>query len=303
MIKFSIILPTYNRAHTLSKAINSIHQQTFRNWELIIIDDGSTDNTKNVVENYLLIDQRIKYLFQINSERSAARNKGIEIANGEWICFLDSDSIYTKERLFNIYNFIENKNLKTGVIYTDILYQNENGPDYLHLGISFKGNNITNELLKKVIATPQLCIKKEVLESQQFNINISTGEDSELLIRIALKKHSFFYLKENRPSVIETYHENRSVNPKFGNVINNKATWDYIFDQNYANKISYRAKRNKRAHLEEKRGVYYARVAENNKAMFYILKSIFLNPLKNIKYKLNLLFYLLFLPSKVKKLI
>ena len=87
---FSIILPTFNRSVLITKAIESVINQTYTNWELIIIDDGSTDNTKSVLENYLS-DSRIKYFFQENQERSVARNNGIKRAKGDYICFLDSD--------------------------------------------------------------------------------------------------------------------------------------------------------------------------------------------------------------------
>ena len=90
MILFSIIIPTYNREKFISIAIESVKNQLFQNWELIVIDDGSTDNTKNIVKHYLS-DSRIKYVYQENQERSASRNNGVNIANGKWICFLDSD--------------------------------------------------------------------------------------------------------------------------------------------------------------------------------------------------------------------
>jgi glycosyltransferase involved in cell wall biosynthesis len=86
---FSIILPTYNRASFISKAIESVIDQLYNKWELIILDDGSTDNTKEIVLSFN--DDRIRYIYQENKERSAARNNGIRNAKGEYICFLDSD--------------------------------------------------------------------------------------------------------------------------------------------------------------------------------------------------------------------
>ena len=94
---FSIIIPSYNRANHLPKAIESVLAQSFTDWELIIVDDGSTDNTSDVVASYN--DPRIKYIYQENAERSAARNNGIRNANGEWICFLDSDDVYLNQHL------------------------------------------------------------------------------------------------------------------------------------------------------------------------------------------------------------
>jgi len=88
-VEFSIIVPTYNRAGFLPRLIKSVLNQTNRNFELIIVDDGSTDETKEVVDGYS--DQRIKYYYTENQERSAARNFGIGKSNGRFVCFLDSD--------------------------------------------------------------------------------------------------------------------------------------------------------------------------------------------------------------------
>lgn len=86
----SIITPTYNRAYILVTAIESVLAQTYQNWEMIIIDDGSTDDTRSVIKRFQ--DQRIRYIVQKHHNQSIARNRGLEIAQGEWIAFLDSDN-------------------------------------------------------------------------------------------------------------------------------------------------------------------------------------------------------------------
>ncbi|HNP17453.1 MAG TPA: glycosyltransferase family A protein [Fulvivirga sp.] len=86
---FSIILPTFNRENFIKRAIDSVLAQVFTDFELIIIDDGSTDNTDKVVCEY--DDPRVKYFYKQNEERNIARNFGITIAKGQYICFLDSD--------------------------------------------------------------------------------------------------------------------------------------------------------------------------------------------------------------------
>lgn len=102
---FSIIIPTYNRANAIHLPIDSILSQTFDDWELIIVDDGSTDNTREVVASY--DDTRIKYVYQQNAERSAARNRGIDETTGDWICFQDSDDEYLPNHLKTIYTAIQ----------------------------------------------------------------------------------------------------------------------------------------------------------------------------------------------------
>ncbi|HKK53946.1 MAG TPA: glycosyltransferase family A protein [Patescibacteria group bacterium] len=98
--KISVIIPTYNRANFLPRAIKSVLNQTFKDFELIIVDDGSTDNTKEVINNYLKNDDRIKYIYQQNSGGPPKpKNTGIKIAKGEYIAFLDSDDEWFKDKL------------------------------------------------------------------------------------------------------------------------------------------------------------------------------------------------------------
>lgn len=117
---FSIIIPTYNRSQLLSIAIQSVINQTFKNWELIVIDDGATDETKMVVQTFQK-DERIRYFFEEHQERSTARNRGIEEAIGKYICFLDDDDYYLKNHLFAFFEELREHNfpeiiLRTGFI-------------------------------------------------------------------------------------------------------------------------------------------------------------------------------------------
>lgn len=99
---FSIIVPTYNRADRIARTINSVLCQTFPDFELLIIDDGSTDNTREVVATYS--DRRIRYFLQSNSGGPASpRNKGIGISSGELIAFLDADDEFTPDKLEVVY--------------------------------------------------------------------------------------------------------------------------------------------------------------------------------------------------------
>ncbi len=92
----SVILPTFNRAHLICEAIDSILNQTYRDFEIIVVDDGSTDNTTEVLQRY---SDRITYIKQENKGPGDARNRGIAEAKGEYIAFLDSDDIWFKDKL------------------------------------------------------------------------------------------------------------------------------------------------------------------------------------------------------------
>lgn len=121
----SIITPTYNRAYILGTALESVLAQTEPNWELVIVDDGSTDNTKDLVQSYQ--DNRIRYIYQENSGPSSARNNGLEEAKGEWIAYLDSDNELYPEYLETVLlQLVENPEVVFAVVKgkrTQELYQ------------------------------------------------------------------------------------------------------------------------------------------------------------------------------------
>src|SRR5581483_10473204 len=101
--KVSVIIPTYNRAYTLEASINSVLAQTFTDFELIVVDDGSTDDTpqlmRRIIESGTPGSDRIRYVVQEQQGQSGAFNNGVRIASGEWIAFLDSDDIWLPTKL------------------------------------------------------------------------------------------------------------------------------------------------------------------------------------------------------------
>ena len=103
----SIIMPSWNTGNFIAESIQSVINQTYKNWELIIVDDCSTDNTDEIVSFYK--DQRIKYLKnEKNSGAAITRNKALREAQGEWIAFLDSDDLWAPEKLEHQINFMKN---------------------------------------------------------------------------------------------------------------------------------------------------------------------------------------------------
>ena len=94
-MKISVIIPTYNRYEFLKRALNSVYAQTFLPSEVIVVDDGSTDNTSHIQLDF----PKIKYIYQKNSGVSSARNTGIKNATSDWIAFLDSDDTWLESKL------------------------------------------------------------------------------------------------------------------------------------------------------------------------------------------------------------
>lgn len=107
----SIITPTYNREAFLPAAIESVLAQSYKEFELIIVDDGSTDNSRELINIYAEKDSRIKYLYQENQRQSVARNYALSVAKGDFICFLDSDNYWPSDKL--------EKSIKAFEVYPD----------------------------------------------------------------------------------------------------------------------------------------------------------------------------------------
>jgi glycosyltransferase involved in cell wall biosynthesis len=207
MIHFSVIIPTYNRASLIALSIESVLNQTFSNWELIVVDDGSSDNTKEIVDNYCQKDARIKYVYQENAERCVARNNGILHSKGEYICFLDSDDYYLSNRLELLAIAISNLEEKVAAFYTAIKFE-ERGEELFVKDPGPLVGNVFDYLYKAVIGTPQLCISKHILQKHTFDQKYIVGEDYELLNRIALE-FPIIYLP-NQTTVVACEHEGRT---------------------------------------------------------------------------------------------
>ena len=109
MEKISVIVPAYNSERFIQRCINSIQVQTYKNLEIIIVDDGSTDNTGSIVEKLSQTDNRIKPIKQNNSGAGAARLNGVRAATGSWIGFIDSDDIWVKDKLSGQIAFMQEK--------------------------------------------------------------------------------------------------------------------------------------------------------------------------------------------------
>lgn len=184
----SVIIPSYNSAKYISTAIDSVLTQTYQDFELIIIDDGSTDNTQEIIQSYK--DSRITYIYQKNAGPAVARNNGIRIANGEYIAFLDADDYWQDKKLeLQINKFKENKDL--GFVYTAI--NNVSAEHELINIMRYKSSN-SHDLIKQLLVNyapvvplpSSVMIKKAYLDNTGlFDINLTTGEDWDLWLRLA----------------------------------------------------------------------------------------------------------------------
>lgn len=210
----SIVLPTYNRAYSILKSIESVLQQTYQYWELLVIDDGSTDNTREIVAAIVASDARVHYYRQpSNKGVAAARNEGIRQAKYEYIAFQDSDDIWKENKLEKQMKLFEDKP-EIGMVYCSYEGVKADGtkvmiPD-LSVGIhNLQGWMYSRLLIGNVIGGPTAVVRKACLEECQiqgqfFDENLTCLEDWELFLRVA-KKFEMGFVAE--PLLIADIHE------------------------------------------------------------------------------------------------
>lgn len=192
----SVIIPAFNSEQFIVQAIESVFFQTYQNFELIVVDDGSRDNTRNILENYK-DTKNISLISQKNQGAAAARNAGIKSSRGDYISFLDSDDVWLPRKLEVQKKCIESKP-KIGVVYSDWSTFDENGIIEENFPLSRKlprpSGDIFNELIGScLLSTITVMIKKEVFNDVgYFDEHLVRGEDYDLWLRIAAK-HLFVY--------------------------------------------------------------------------------------------------------------
>jgi glycosyltransferase involved in cell wall biosynthesis len=193
-IFFSVIIPTYNREVLIARAFNSLASQTYKNFEVIVVDDGSSDNTKLVCDNFKSQFNNFLYVNLPNSGGPAKpRNIGIEHSRGNWICFLDSDDYWLPNKLeicfYNISSDVD-------ILYHDLLLEGIRGKvsgkklgDHPFKSLISNGNGIplsSAVVRSSVIKNSRFCEKKE----------LASIEDFEFWLQLSLLTKKFKYLKK-----------------------------------------------------------------------------------------------------------
>jgi len=186
MPKISVVIPTYNRAHIVGEAIDCVLSQTEQSFEIVIADDGSSDDTKNIIDAFG--DGRIKYHYKENGGVSSARNMGISKATGDYIAFLDSDDLWQKKHLELMCKALE-ENSDFGAAYGIIATFFEDGrvkPN--HSSEQCKSGWITEDLFKVGFVSAQATMfRSQVLDGFGFDESLQTAEDSDAFLRLSLK--------------------------------------------------------------------------------------------------------------------
>mgnify|MGYP003641904043 FL=1 len=191
----SIIIPLYNKSQSIEKTIFSVLSQSYKDFELLIVDDGSTDNSASVVNG--IIDKRIRLIEKENGGVSSARNTGVHAAKYDWISFLDADDLWHIDFLKNIVEVIEEQK-EVQIITTDYETRTSNG-DIIKSYVAHKKGYVdffavTNEIGFHILNMSTFCVRKSTLiQIDLFSTSISHGEDMEVFEKLA-RNHKIYLI-------------------------------------------------------------------------------------------------------------
>lgn len=189
----TVIIPTYNRGYIVQRAIDSILMQSLPDFEIIVVDDGSTDDTRIVVES--IKDARIKYRYKPNGGVSSARNAGMAEANSEFIAFLDSDDVWPKDFLKIMTERLE-QNKDFGFAYTATTVGNDEEDNTNRSSFSIErcvSGSITTELFKNSFIWPMaVLIRRNILKNFWFDEALRNSDDNDAFLRLSVRTKILF---------------------------------------------------------------------------------------------------------------
>ncbi len=206
----SVIIPVYNGELYIGQAIESILSQSYKDVEIIVVDDGSTDSTEKVVRSY----ENVCYIYQANSGPAAARNKGMSVSKGEYIAFLDSDDLYKENKLEEQVKAFE-KNKDVDIVYNDCIAVDK---DLNYINTLRSEGVYENEkdflcmlLFRQIIPIPpSIMLRRKCFEEGYvYDDRYKHAEDYEYIIRLA-QRYKFFYIP--KPLYIYRRHANNLTN-------------------------------------------------------------------------------------------
>ena len=206
VVACSVVVPVYNVEAYISETIESIITQSCQNIEIILINDGSTDNSGIICESYAKIDSRIIVIHQRNSGVSAARNRGIDLAKGEYICFVDGDDTIDSDMIELLYTFGYNHDidliLPIGNKYTQKIERNENSFRIL------EANQVLSDYLQfKNLLDSHGLLKTEIVKKIKYSDSIFFWEDYAFMVELISRCNSiakttniFYYYRQREGS-------------------------------------------------------------------------------------------------------
>ena len=221
----SVVIPLYNKENAIARCLDSVLMQTYADFECIVVDDGSTDNSADVVK--LCTDKRMKYFYKTNGGVSSARNFGVKYSCGEYIVFLDADDVFLPNALQVLHEIVSQCKVKCGAANFFLGWQNSKKL-YSFLKEGYVKNPFKQWYLKGFCPRTGCAIfARDVLEQNPFLDTLCRYEDAAMLFDI-MRKYCFYYT--NRPVMIYT-NDNNGLSKTYS--IYDK---DFVFHMNFQNK-------------------------------------------------------------------
>lgn len=281
----SVIIPTYNRQQFIKEAVESVLKQTYGGYEIIVVDDGSTDGTRDILSLYR---DKIKYLFQLNKGPAAARNLGVQNSRGRFIAFLDSDDIWLPHKLEKQLEILLTNPAAAFVCSEAYVIDEEyclrnhwkKNKDNIE---SFDGLRQDNFVCTQTVLLRRECFN----EVGGFDTQLSNAQDYDLWLRLSMK-YPFLYI--NEPFCLIRMHASNNTKNTDGRVnsyrkiLRKKELW---------RTMPFLKRRQRIAGIYNDFAKCYARAKRYSKASFYNLKAIMQYPLFGVKnYYLTVSYFL-----------
>ena len=278
----SVIIPTYNRAHLISRAIRSVFEQTYPDFEIIVVDDASKDNTEVVVKSFN--DARIIYLrYETNRGAQTARNTGIHGARGDWIAFLDSDDEWLPQRLEVGFSLAHKTDVS--VVHSECYKKSSNDNELKIFGIPHKSGDIYVDLLKYPGPMFQgLLVKRECLERIGYlDEDIISYQEWDTAIRLA-RYYKFGFVE--KPLFIYHCHEDETISKDMKRGADG---WAQIVEKNCKDILEVAGKKALQRHYIILAGKYYSAREFEISTKYYRRVSELSSGVWKIKYTLQAL--------------
>jgi len=273
--KISAIIPTYNRAKLLPRVIKSVLDQTFQDFELIVVDDGSTDNTKEVVEKFQKEDPRIKYIWQENSGGPAKPiNTGIKNSSGKYIAILESDDEWLPEKLEKQVEILE-KFQNVGLVSCYAMKIFPNGKKIIYKtpfsGILRKEDWKKYWQLWGILSLSTVLIRKESIEKVGLlDEKLKITADVDFYLRF-IKQFDFYFL----PIILINYYQNEESQSRKDFWITQIPEYEYILEKY---KEDFKECKKAKSRFLRTLGTFYLLKGELNKGRKYLLEAIYNHP-------------------------
>lgn len=241
--KISVIVPVYNAEHTIIETLDSIRTQTFTDFEVIIVNDGSTDNSLSILKDYISLDQRFQLITQNNAGVSVARNTGLDNVKGEWVCFIDSDDLISEDYLIKLYQSADKKSF----ICSNSIVEFRNKIDDINNNWdvnSYQANEVISYIINNKIGAytwgKLYYANLLIMNTLRFNPHIHIGEDFEFNIRYAQSVYNIKLVSATYFYRVTSFSLSRKFNPSL--VLARLKAAKIMIDSIYSNKVSLKEK-------------------------------------------------------------